>query len=161
MKRGFEKISLNQFIKDTGLTNREYDEIKIPKRKTSNSAGYDISLLEDISIKPGTTKMIKTGLKIKMNESEVLFIVIRSSVGFKYNVGLPNQMGVIDADYYNNEENEGHLYIPLHNYSNELFELKKNQSFAQGIFVNYLVADNDEETNEKRKGGFGSTDGKK
>jgi dUTP pyrophosphatase len=161
MERGFEKISLNQFLKDTNLGEKNYDEIVMPVRKTSKSAGYDISILDDVRLEPGETKLVPTGLKLKMKKNEVALVIIRSSIGFKYGVGLANQTGVIDSDYYNNTDNEGHLFVPLHNFSKEKFFLSKNQRFAQVLFVNYLISDVDQQGKEKRKGGFGSTDEKK
>ena len=155
--RKFEKISLNQFIKDTNLTKKEYNEITIPKRATKNSAGYDFHLLEDLTLKPNEIKKLPTGIKAKMNNDEVLMIHIRSSLGFKYNLRLCNGTGIIDSDYYNNENNEGHIFIAIQNEGNKTLNLKANDRFAQGIFLKYLTTDNEQEIKENRKGGIGST----
>ena len=82
-------------------------------------------------------------------------IVVRSSMGFKYNIRLCNQVGIIDADYYNNESNEGHMYVALQNEGNKEFVINAGDAYAQGIILNYLTCG--EETNVKRTGGIGST----
>lgn len=154
MRRGFEKISEDLFKNEIGTN---YNEVILPKRSTKNSAGYDFFLINDVTIKPNEIIKIPTGIKSYMQEDEVLFIVIRSSLGFKKNIILANQMGVIDSDYYNNESNEGHIYIPIKNVSNETLTIKKSEAFAQGIFTKFLISDNEDEVLAKRIGGFGST----
>lgn len=101
--------------------------------------------------------MIPTGLKVKMDENVVLQLHPRSSTGSNCLLQLANQTGIIDADYYNNEDNEGHIFVPLINLSPVDIKIKKGDKIAQGIFVNYLTTDDDEASNE-RTGGFGSTD---
>lgn len=155
--RKFEKISLNQFIKDTNLTQKEYDELLLPKRSTKTSAGYDFHIPNNITIKPNEIVKIKTGIKAQMNPNEVLLIIIRSSLGTKYNLRLTNQVGVIDSDYYNNETNEGHIIVSIKNEGTKEITLNQNDRIVQGIFINYLTTDNEEENNKKRTGGFGST----
>ena len=155
--RKFEKISLNEFIKDTKLTEKEYNEIILPKRATQNSAGYDFHILENITIKPNEIKKIPTGIKASMNNDEVLMIYIRSSLGFKYNLRLCNGTGIIDSDYYNNEDNEGHIFIAIQNEGDKAITLKAKDRFVQGIFVKYLKVDNEDEIANDRHGGIGST----
>lgn len=155
--RKFEKISLKQFIKDTGLTEKEYNEITLPHRATPQSAGYDFHILEDLTLKPGEIKKVPTAIKASMNSDEVLMIYIRSSLGFKYNMRMCNQTGIIDSDYYNNEDNEGHIFIAIQNEGQETVNLKANERFAQGIFMKYLTTDNEEEITSTRTGGIGST----
>ena len=155
--RKFEKISLKQFIKDTGLTEKEYNEITLPHRATPQSAGYDFHILEDLTLKPGEIKKVPTAIKASMNSDEVLMIYIRSSLGFKYNMRMCNQTGIIDSDYYNNEDNEGHIFIAIQNEGQETVNLKANDRFAQGIFIKYLTADDEEEITSTRTGGIGST----
>ena len=155
--RKFEKISLKEFIKDTKLTENEYNNIIIPTRATQNSAGYDFYLLEDLVLKPGEIKKVSTGIKVAMNNDEVLMIYIRSSLGFKYNLRLCNGTGIIDSDYYNNVDNEGHILIAIQNEETNFLNLKKNDRFVQGIFVKYLTVDNEKNIKEKRSGGIGST----
>lgn len=155
--RKFEKISLNQFIKDTGLTEKEYNEYKLPQRSTKYSAGYDFSALTNFTINPGEIKLIPTGIKADMNENEVLMIYIRSSLGFKFNIRMCNQTGIIDKDYYNNEDNEGHIFVKLQNEGDKPKEFKQGENIVQGIFLNYLTVDNEEEITKERIGGVGST----
>ncbi len=155
--RKFEKISLKQFIKDTGLTEKEYNEITLPHRATPQSAGYDFHILEELTLKPGEIKKVPTAIKASMNSDEVLMIYIRSSLGFKYNMRMCNQAGIIDSDYYNNEDNEGHIFIAIQNEGQETINLKANDRFAQGIFIKYLTTDDEEEITSTRTGGIGST----
>ena len=155
--RKFEKISLKQFIKDTGLTEKEYNEITLPHRATPQSAGYDFHILEELTLKPGEIKKVPTAIKASMNSDEVLMIYIRSSLGFKYNMRMCNQTGIIDSDYYNNEDNEGHIFIAIQNEGQETVNLKANERFAQGIFIKYLTTDDEEEITSTRTGGIGST----
>ena len=91
-----------------------------------------------------------------MNEDEFLAIFVRSSMGFKYNIRLCNQVGIVDSDYYNNPDNEGHIFIKIQNEGNEPLNMDKGDRFAQGIFTKYLLTDDDLSTGE-RSGGFGST----
>ena len=100
--RKFEKISYEQFKKDIEDNRNLYDEYELPSREPTYSAGYDFYALEDIIIKPQEIKRIPTGVKASMEDDEVLLIVVRGSQGFKYNVRLCNQVGVVDKDYYNN-----------------------------------------------------------
>ena len=157
MKRYFEKISYNQFKKDVIDDKELYDTIKLPKRSTKNSAGYDIRAIESGIIKPGEAKNFKTGLKVSMNEDEVFYIYVRSSLGFKYNVCLMNSVGVIDSDYYNNLDNEGHIQIRLVNLGSKDYIVNVGDKIAQGVFMKYLVVDNEEEIINERCGGLGST----
>ena len=94
-----------------------------------------------------------------MNKDELLMIVVRSSTGFKYNVRMCNQVGIIESDYYNNITNEGHMFIKLHNHGENDYILKKDEKFAQGIFMKFLITDEEEEISAERIGGLGSTDG--
>jgi len=155
--RKFEKISLNQFIKDTGLTEKEYNEYNLPKRSTKYSAGYDFVTLTDFTINPNEIKLIPTGIKADMNDKEVLMIYIRSSLGFKFNIKMCNGTGIIDKDYYNNKDNEGHIFVKLQNEGNTPKKFKKGENIVQGIFLNYLTVDNEMEITKERVGGVGST----
>lgn len=158
MERGFEKISFEEFSKNIKNDKNLYDSYILPERKTENSAGYDFFALEDFSINPGETVKIKSGYKAFMKSNEVLFIIVRSSLGFKYNIRLCNQVGVIDSDYYNNSDNEGHIIVALKNEGDKVFECKKGEAYAQGIFINYLTCG--ETVDNKRVGGIGSTNKK-
>ena len=157
MSRFFEKISFKQFKKDIGDNKKLYNEIELPKRSTKNSAGYDIKSIEHGIIKPGEARNFKTGLKVCMNSDEVLYIFSRSSYAYKYNVCLMNNVGVIDSDFYNNVGNEGHMWFALQNEGDKTFIIKKGESFGQGIFIKYFVVDDEEDIENVRIGGFGST----
>ncbi|MDL2292051.1 dUTP diphosphatase [Acholeplasma sp. OttesenSCG-928-E16] len=131
--------------------------INLPKRSTKYSAGYDIESAEDITINPKEICMVPTGLKVKLADDEVLFIYNRSSMGAKRNLMLPNGVGVIDADYYNNEENEGAISVLLYNFGDTPQEIKKGERIAQGIFSKYLKTIDDIPKDNLRSGGFGSS----
>jgi len=154
--RGFEKISIDQFendIKDKDL----YGSVTLPQRATKHSAGYDIFAVQDILLKPGEMSAIPTGIKCYMQPDEWFSIRVRSGHGFKYNIRLKNQVGVVDSDYYNNQKNEGHIFIALQNEGDSDFIVRQGEAFAQGIFHKYLVTD-DDFVEATRNGGFGSTD---
>ena len=154
--RKFEKISFEQFKKDVKNDKELYKSYSLPKRSTKNSAGYDFEALYDYTLKPGEIMKIPTGIKVIMESDEVLFLIDRSSMGFKYNVRMCNQVGVIDADYYYSD-NEGHMWIRIQNEGDKDYIVKKGDSMIQGIFVKYLKTDDDIESNVMRNGGLGST----
>ena len=158
MARYFEKISFEQFKKDIIDDLDLYNSYNLPKRSTESSAGYDFEALSDFVLKPGEIKKIPLGIKASMNEGEVLFLIVRSSQGFKYNVRMCNQVGVIDKDYYNNLDNEGHMWIKLENHGDKDYVVSKGDKIIQGIFMNFLTVDNEEEVNNVRTSGIGSTD---
>ena len=158
--RKFEKISFEQFVKDVKDDRMLYDSIELPKRSTKTSAGYDIRSIEEGIIKPGKSMAFKTGLKVSMNPDEVLYIYSRSSLGYKHGVTMVNSVGVIDSDFYNNPDNEGHFSVCLINHGDEDFKVEIGDRIAQGVFMKYLTVDGEEEISEKRMGGFGSTDKK-
>ena len=167
----FLKISLASFNKDYkenfpfgqkyGLDDMEitavYNSIKLPNRATMYSAGYDFYSPIDIVLKPNVTVKLLTGIRCKMDNDVVLMIFPRSSLGFKYRMMLENTVGIIDSDYYNSD-NEGHIMIKFTNHSNKDLVIKKGMAFAQGIFINYLLTE-DDNVNNIRNGGLGSTNG--
>ena len=155
--RKFEKISFEQFSKDVGNNQRMYDEIKLPKRSTKYSAGYDFYALDDYVLEPGERKKIPLGLKVMMNPDEGMMLLVRSSLGFKHNIRLCNQVGLFDCDYYNNPDNEGHMWASIQNEGDTVFHLKKGEHFVQGVFFHYLTIDDEEEIYNERTGGIGST----
>lgn len=150
--RYFEKISFEQFKKDISDNKELYDSYDIPKRSTKYSAGYDFESVLDFVIKPGENKLIPTGIKANMNERETLLMVERSSQGFKYNIRMCNQIGIIDKDYYNSPKNEGHIFIKLYNEGNEDYVVKKGDKIVQGLFINFLTVDNEEKIDKERDG---------
>ena len=155
--RKFEKISFEQFKKDVSDSKELYEKIELPKRSTSKSAGYDIRSVEEVTIKSHSSCVIKTGTKASMNSDEVLYVYIRSSLGFKYDISLSNNVGVIDSDYYNNESNEGHIMIKLINHGDKDFEVHVGDRIAQCVFMKYLTVDDEEEIKNIRVGASGST----
>lgn len=130
--------------------------IRLPRRKTRASAGYDLEAAERVILKPDKVTLVPTGLKVYMQEDEVLQIFIRSSLAVLSKITLANSTAIIDADYVDNPDNEGHLLVPLLNLGLEAVTIEKGQRIAQGIFFKYLTVDNDQAAGE-RQGGFGST----
>lgn len=133
---------------------------KLPERKTSKSAGYDFECLEDTYIPPykigDKPTLVPTGIKCLMEDDEFLMLVNRSSNPKKKNLVIPNSMGIIDADYYNNPENEGEMMFTFYNLSTEPVLIEKGYAIGQGIFMKYgKTADDNSEG--RRTGGFGST----
>ena len=163
MKRiaDFEKVSLSQFIEDFGENAESvYEEIKLPRRATSGSAGYDFFSTLDFNLAPGEEIKIPTGIRARIDEGWVLKIYPRSGLGFKFRLQLNNTVGIIDSDYYNSS-NEGHIFIKITNDSKDgkAVSLKRGDAFAQGIFLEYGIT-TDDEADGVRDGGFGSTTGK-
>lgn len=170
-------------------------DINLPHRKTTQSAGYDFEVAEDIIIpsyddlhdvmmsmvnewdivngkfpvytldeiakitKETKAKptLVPTGVKCKLEPDTYLELSVRSSCPLKYWLILANGVGIIDADYYNNPDNEGHIYFQMINLSPFDIQLKKGDTIGQGIIKPYLITE-DDATNGERKGGFGSTD---
>ena len=163
----FEKVSFTQFYnswaEDFGGTQDEiravYDAIKLPRRATSGSAGYDIFSPSNFVIKPGESLKIPTGIRCKIDEGWVLKLYPRSSLGFKFRLQLNNTVGIIDSDYYYSD-NEGHIFIKLYNDSPEdkILLVEQGDAFAQGIIQQFYKVDGDN-VNIIRKGGIGSTNG--
>lgn len=141
--RDFEKISFEQFKKDVKDDINLYNEYLLPQRDSGATAGYDIYLLEDLHIMPNEIKKLPTGIKAHFQKDEVMFLIVRSSTGFKHNIRLCNQVGIIDADYYNNKDNEGHIWAKIQNESDKEVFIPKGQSIVQGIFLKYLTTDTD------------------
>ena len=134
----------------------ENKSIILPKRQTKNSAGYDFYVAEDTLVKAKSITLIPTGVKAYMEDDEVLKIYIRSSMPTKKGITLSNNVGIIDSDYFENPDNDGHIMIQVINFSDNDLVIKKDERIAQGIFLKYLLAD-DDNTNNVRSGGFGST----
>lgn len=141
--RGFQAISTAE-------------NISLPQRKTKDSAGYDFECSEDVTLEPHKVTLVPTGVKAYMQSDEYLGLHIRSGLAVKHQLSLVNSQGIVDADYYNNSDNEGHIMFAIINHGDATVELKKGQRIGQGIFYKYLLVDNDG-TIEERKGGFGST----
>ena len=180
----FEKVSYEQFKKDffNALTERclmdinvipftvkpdeetiekrvreIYDNIKLPKRATVGSAGYDFFAPFKIRIDPEETIKIPTGIRVKIDDGWVLQCYPRSGLGFKYRMQLDNTVGVIDSDYYNSD-NEGHIMAKFTNdgHEDKIIEIEQGKGYMQGIFVQYGII-KDDNADGVRNGGFGST----
>lgn len=162
----FHKISPEQFKKDwldtfpqsTAEEAAEiYESIKLPKRATSGSAGYDFFAPKTFTLAPSETIKIPTGIRAEIADGWVLKCYPRSGLGFKFRLQLNNTVGIIDSDYFKSD-NEGHIFAKLTNDSNEgkTLEVAGGSGFMQGIFVEYGITVDDEVTAE-RNGGFGST----
>ena len=138
----------------------EDKEINLPIRKTKFSAGYDIEAAENITIpsfkKGMAPTLVKTGLKAYMQDDEVLLLYNRSSNPKKKGLILANSVGVVDKDYYGNEDNDGHIMFALYNIKEEDIEIKKGECIGQAIFEKYLITD-DDKADGIRMSGFGST----
>lgn len=166
----FNKVSLDRFKKDFLDTffngedavddvniNEIYDSIKLPKRATTGSAGYDFFTPIKIDLKPNETIKIPTGIRVQIDDGWVLKCYPRSGLGFKYRLQLNNTVGIIDSDYFYSD-NEGHIFAKITNDTNEdkIIHINVGEGFMQGIFVQYGITVDDEVT-EIRNGGFGST----
>lgn len=129
-------------------------DVTLPTRATIGSAGYDFHANADYIVEPNKIVKVWTDVKSYMLEDEVLVIDVRSSMGGKFM--LANTIGIVDSSYFENESNDGNIGIFLKNISNETQYISKHDRIAQGIFMKYLIID-DDNVNTKRKGGFGST----
>lgn len=162
----FEKVSFKQFEADwqdtfggdSDTIKAIYESIKMPKRATKGSAGYDFYSPLSFKLEPGQTIKIPTGIRSSMDEDYVLMVFPRSGLGFKYRLQLNNTVGIIDSDYYGSM-NEGHIFIKITNDSNEnkTVEVEAGQGFSQGLFIPFGITEDDDAI-DTRDGGFGSTD---
>ena len=156
--RLFQKVSYTQYAKDVGGDadlHSEYEAIKLPARATSGSAGYDFFSPCDISLSPGESIKIPTGIRVSLDPDTFLMCVPRSGLGFKHRVGMDNTLGIIDFDYAYSD-NEGHIHCKLHNGGDHDVFIPKGSAYMQGIFLPYLLTADDNATGV-RNGGFGST----
>ena len=158
----FEKVSFEQYAKlsigdDVDIRN-EYDNIKLPKRATIGSAGYDFFAPFGFKLEVGETIKIPTGIRVLLDDDKFLAIYPRSGLGFKYRIQLDNTVGIIDSDY-SQSDNEGHIFIKLTNdgKANKSININSGDAIAQGIIQQYFITENDDTTG-RRNGGFGSTD---
>jgi len=148
MSRFFQVVK-DEHRKNTG-------DIKLPTSATEHSAGYDFYSPVDITIQPNDMVMIWTDVKAHMYNDNALFIIPRSSMG-KHPIMISNTIGLIDADYYGNPDNDGNIGFRLLNLGKTPYQIKTGDRIGQGIFVKYGKTNNDHVT-AKRNGGFGSTD---
>ncbi|UQS84331.1 dCTP deaminase/dUTPase family protein [Bombilactobacillus thymidiniphilus] len=168
------------------VTRYQNQNINLPQRQTKHAAGYDLEAAEDFIVpamfKPNFLKylmprhkqapnsdllaqvaneltpvLVPTGLKVKLPSDEVLLLVSRSSGPLKRGLILPNSVGVIDADYYGNDNNEGEIFVQMANFWPADRLIRKGERICQGIFTKYLITTDDQQSSQQRKGGFGSS----
>lgn len=163
----FELVSFRQYARDMkdllgDAASPEFlrlchDCLILPERATAGSAGYDFKSPLTFTLKPGETIKIPTGVRVKIRDGWFLACLPRSGLGFKYRVQLDNTMGIIDADYYNSD-NEGHIFAKITNDSKEgkTLTVEAGDGFMQGIFLPYGITE-DDDAQGVRNGGFGST----
>lgn len=117
----------------------------------------DLATMAELTKQSGfRPTLVPTGVKCQMPKDTYLELSVRSSTPLKHLITLANGVGIIDSDYYNNPDNEGHIYFQLINLSPFNIMIKKGDIIGQGIFKRYLTIDGDEACGE-RSGGFGST----
>lgn len=145
--RGFEVV--------TETKRKTIGEVTLPTRGTSHAMGYDFYANKDYEVQPNEIVKVWTDVKAYMDTGVGLIICIRSSMGGKYE--LANQIGIIDGDYYNNDNNDGNIGFFLRNVTDEAMHINRGDRIGQGIFVPYFTADNDYAVSDTRTGGFGST----
>lgn len=148
--RGFEEVK-EQF------KHHKNEHTILPTRSDVRSAGYDFYSKETVTLKPNEQHYFYTDVKAYMLPNEVLYIYPRSSIGIKKGLMLANTVGVIDSSYYNNFANDGNIIIVLKNVSHETITIEKGDRIAQGVFMQYLTADNDVALSIERTGGIGSS----
>ena len=167
MKRiaAFEKVSFERFKNDSAEIMPEkaadivYSSLKLPRRATKGSAGYDFYTPFDIKLEPGESVKVPTGIRCSMDEGWVLKIYPRSGLGFKYRLQLNNTVGIIDSDYYYSS-NEGHILLKITCDSKTpgtKMNIEIGSGFAQGIIQQYFTSI-DDNADSTRDGGIGSTD---
>ena len=160
----FSKVSWEQFVKDwkdefvsvdDEIIRKIYCGIDVPKRATKGSAGYDFFSPIGFTLEPGETIKMPTGIRCEMDEGWVMMGFPRSGLGFKYRMRLSNTVCILDEDYFYSD-NEGHIFIKVVNEGDKTMTVKAGNGFAQGIFLQYGITEDDNAT-DKRNGGFGST----
>lgn len=165
----FYKVSFEQFQKswqeyDQGASDEKiqeiYNQIKLPKRATTGSAGYDFFAPDTIMLGPGESVKMPTGIRVQMEEGWVLQCYPRSGLGFKYRLQMDNTVGIIDSDYFYSD-NEGHMFVKMTNDNREgkTLHIHCGIGFMQGIFMEYGITV-DDEADGIRNGGLGSTNNK-
>lgn len=138
---------------------RMEEDIKLPERSTLNSAGYDFFAVEDMIFNPKTITRVFTGVKCELMPNQVLILANRSSNPSKKGLVLLNGIGVIDADYYGNPDNDGEIAFEFYNMLDEVVEIKKGEKLGQGLILKFDKVEDDyiSDPYKTRSGGFGST----
>ena len=154
--RYFEKVSREEYEKHN--LDIPYEELKLPFRSTTGSAGYDFVSTKNILLNPGEDVIIPLGWKCKMLKDEMLLMMPKSGLGFKHYTRLANTIGLGDSDFFNAENGEGHYMMKLRNEGDKPLEVKAGQKIGQAVLTKYLIVDGDSRlVGEKRTGGYGST----
>ncbi len=135
----------------------KYPNARLPERATIGSAGYDFFIVEDTIVEGKQNVLVPTGVKAQIDNGYWLQLAVRSSTPRKLGLILANGIGIIDSDYYNNPDNEGHIMFQVYNLTDNTVVLHKGDRIGQGVFVPYALTD-DDNTCALREGGFGSTD---
>ena len=153
----FDHVSTPQFAADAAPfpDAMPVNEIPLPRRATKGSAGYDFVSPVTVSVAPGESVTLPTGVRAFMEPGWVLLLFPRSSLGFKHEMRLSNTVGVVDGDYVN-AANEGHILVRLHNGGDHDVRIAAGDRFCQGLFLPVGLAQEEEAAGE-RTGGFGST----
>ena len=150
---GVQKIRKFEFVERVS----NIENKKLPERSTAKSAGYDFYNPEKIEIPPykigDNPTLVPTGIKAYMNDNEFLMLVNRSSNPKKKKLVIPNSVGIVDADYYGNPDNDGEMMFAFYNLSNEIVVIEDGEKLGQGIFCKYGKTDDDKAEGE-RIGGF-------
>lgn len=155
----------------------EDKDLKLPKRSTKKSVGYDFFAPEDIVVpsmwksvlqnarilltnKKETTEIlptaISTGIKAYFQDDEVMILANRSSNPKKLGLVMANSIGIFECDYYNNPTNDGNIIFQYYNFFPNDITIKKGEKLGQAYFQKFLIADNDN-AEGLRIGGIGST----
>lgn len=134
----------------------KYPNAVIPYRATEHSAGYDFVAAEGVYVRPHSISLIPTGIKCQLEPEYYLQLALRSSTPKKKGLMLANGIGIIDADYYNNSDNEGHIMFQVYNFTDDTVEIEAGERIGQGTILRYYITEDDNATG-KREGGFGST----
>lgn len=160
----FEKVTLSQFIEDTiklmpwiddDTIELAWNNLKLPQRATSGSAGYDFYAPYTIALADQSPLAVPTGIRALIDHGKFLMIVPRSGLGFKHGLSLSNTSGVIDEDY-SYAANEGHIITKLYKRTEGILRIEQGERFVQGIFMPYCIID-DDTASTTRVGGMGST----
>ena len=151
----FEADFSEAFPNEAGNVSEIYESLKLPARATKGSAGYDFFMPVTVTLAPGETVKIPTGIRAEMAACYVLMLFPRSGLGFKYRLRLDNTVGIIDSDYYYSS-NEGHILTKVTNCGKKDIHLEKGKAFTQGIFIPFGIT-TDDNAEGVRDGGFGST----
>ena len=135
-----------------------YPNAVLPTRATKGSAGYDFTVAADTVCPAGKVTYVPTGIKAQIDDGYYLQLALRSSAPKKFGVMLANSVGIVDSDYYNNQDNEGHIQFAIIPIGSDDVMLSAGTKIGQGVFLRYSLTDDDVVNNFIRSGGFGSTD---